>query len=138
MTTACLLALLLCSQPTSARALTVAHFGVAVADTYSTQRNYDLCRVFAGCNPGRMEANPVAKPFQSVGRPVAYAATYWYSVGTSYLAYRMRTSRNWTRKIWWIPQVVGIGAHAWAVNRNVGLYYRAIAACGLGCRNALR
>lgn len=110
----CLLILLLSCQPKVASALTLAHATVAFADTWQTQRAVDRCAQRPGCYSS--ERNPLARPFQTNGKPLAYAATTAGVFGTAWLADRMRRSNNWTRKVWWLPQIgltvgsaVGIG-----------------------------
>jgi hypothetical protein len=39
----------------------------------------------------------------------------------TWLAERMRTSRyKWVRRIWWVPQSVGISGNVWGARENIG------------------
>ena len=60
------------------------------------------------------EQDPLARPIVKHA-PLAYsaAAGEWY--GLSVLAQRMKHSRF--KRIWWLPQAMSIGLHAWAVRR---------------------
>lgn len=134
--------ILACGGSRLAPALNVAHTAVAFSDTYATQRTMDLCNVFAGCNPSRVEGNPLMRPFQSVGKPAAYVFTFWGTKAASGLAQKMRTTSSpkwrWTHKVWWLPQVALIGASIYGTQSNVSLYNSRLAQCGMGCALALR
>jgi len=109
-TLTCVLTLILSCGSKPAAALTLAHAGTALADTWSTQRALDR---------GGRELNPLTRPFQTHGQPLAYASTAAGVVGTAWLADRMRRSKNWTRKIWWLPQAALAGVGGWAIHGNL-------------------
>lgn len=119
MHTACLLTLMLTCQPKAVSALTVAHVAVAFSDTWATQRVFTLAR---HNNFKATEDNPLTRPFQSHGKPLAYASTYAGLVGLSWVETKMRTSKSWTWKIWWAPRVVLIGASAVGFKNNTVAY----------------
>ena len=70
----CALTLILSCGSRSTAALNVSHAAVAFADVYYTQRSYSLCRAFPGCRD--VEANPLTRPFQRNGKPIAYQSSY--------------------------------------------------------------
>jgi len=119
--------------------LNVIHAAASFADTFTTQRGFDVCRVYAGCIPRRLEANPLTRPFQSNGRAIAYTSTAMGVQGLSYLAQRMRTSNNRVlKRIWWLPQAALSGTSGYLAYRNTTRSNAALRMCGMGCVNALR
>ena len=103
----CALALLLtCRAPHVAQGLAGLHLAAAGYDGAATidglhrhpqwRENDPLVRALLG-------ARPQPAPMLAVGYGSVAAATW--------LSERMRQSHTWTRKVWWLPQVVGISAH---------------------------
>lgn len=119
--------------------LSSATAGATFYDTYRTQKSYDLCRVMAGCNLGGIEKNPLYRPFQANGRPLAYVSTTFLNVGVESLSDAMHGSRNkWARRFWWAPKVAEIGAAFYGGFTQRRDYNRALELCGRGCAEALR
>ena len=108
---ACILFLMLTCQPRTAQVLTVASTALSVSDTWSTQRNLNTGRFY--------EKDLIAKPFQEHGASVAYGSTILGAYGLAWVASKMRTSRNWTRKVWWLPQMIVIGSGAYSTQHNI-------------------
>jgi hypothetical protein len=132
----CALTLILSCGSRSAAVLNVSHAAVALADTYYTQRSYDLCRVVSECTD--VEANTLTRPFQRSGKPIAYESTLVGLSLTSFAAQKMRTSRNPVlRRIWWLPQTVLIGASLYGAHSQARYYGPTLANCGAGCALAL-
>jgi hypothetical protein len=132
----CALTLILSCGSKSATVLNVGHAAVALADTYYTQRSYDLCRVMAGCRD--VEANALTRPFQRSGKPIAYQSTLVGLSLTSFVSQKMRTSHNWAlKRVWWLPQAVLIGASLYGAQSQARAYGSALASCGRGCALAL-
>lgn len=135
----CALTLILMCQSKPAVALNLAHAAVAFGDTYTTQRNYDLCRVLAGCDARKLEDNPLARPFQAHGKPLAYVSTYAGVAASSFVSQKMRGSRNkWLRRLAPWVQVGLTAASGYGITVNVLDFNRALTECGQGCRDALR
>jgi hypothetical protein len=65
---------------------------------------------------GYREENPLERPFTQLPKGAFVALTVADCAGVDYLAYRLKRSSGWERRIWWAPEV----AHA------------AIAAAGIG------
>lgn len=122
MSSCLLLLMLVCSPSKPANVLTGVHATAAFADTWSTQRTFTACARYSWhC----WEQNPITRPFQTNGQPLAYTSTYWGSVGAAWVGNKMHRSNNRViRRLWWVPQVVGIGAHAYGINHNLGLVRR--------------
>lgn len=119
-------------------ALNLAHAAASLTDTWSTQKNFELCSVIADCAPAKLEENVLTRPFQSHGRPLAYATTIGGIVGLSYLEHRLRNSHDrFLRRAWWLPKVGLTIASAVFSKRNAGIYGRELAKCGQGCADAL-
>ena len=132
----CALTLILSCGSKSAAVLNVSHAAVAFADVYYTQRSYSLCRTLAGCSD--IEANPLTRPFQRRGKPLAYASSYAGLSLSSSVAQRMRTSHNRVlRRIWWLPQSVLLGASIYGAQSQARYYGSTRASCGTGCALAL-
>ena len=132
----CALTLILSCGSRSSAVLNVSHAAVAFGDSYYTQRSYDLCRVLAGCRD--IEANPLTRPFQRAGKPVAYESTYVGLTLASFAAQRMRASDNpVVKRLWWLPQGVLIGASIYGIHSHIRDYGPALAKCGRGCAVAL-
>lgn len=107
----CLLLLLLSCGSPAPTLLTATHMSLAIADVYTTQQAAKL--------PGWREINPLERPFQSHGPAIAYASNITGVMITSAVAYKMRTSHTWLRKVWWVPQVVLIGASGWGLHTTL-------------------
>ena len=131
----CALTLILSCGSKSAAALNVSHAAIAFTDSYYTQRSYSLCREFGRC--WNIEANPLTRPFQRNGKPIAYEASYAGLSLASFAAQRMRTSHNRVlRRIWWLPQGALIGASIYGAYSQSRDYGAALAKCGTGCTSA--
>lgn len=112
---ACLLILLGFCHPTKAQILLNAGTAaVTVVDTYSTQRNFSL-------GPHPSEDNRLARPFETHGAGVAYAAAAGEAAFDAWLAHKLKESHNRVlRRIWWMPQAASIAGHAWAAEYSFG------------------
>ena len=121
MNTCILLFMLTCpGVPASAKLLTSAQAVASFTDTWSTQRLFDQSKR-AGI-PVR-EANPLARPFQSHGKAVAYASTAAGVWGTAWLADRMRRSDNhFLNRAWWVPQTVLSVFSGYGVDLNLAVH----------------
>jgi hypothetical protein len=134
----CALTLILSCDSRVAAALNVGHAAVAFTDVYYTQRSYDLCRVFAGCREGNIEANPLTRPFQRSGRPIAYESTHVGLTLSSFIGQKMRKSQNRVlKRLWWLPQSALLGASIYGIQSQARDYGAALARCGRGCALAL-
>jgi hypothetical protein len=132
----CALTLILSCGSKPATVLNVSHAAVAFADTYYTQRSYDLCRVLAGCKDA--EANALTRPFQRSGKAMAYQSTLVGLSLTSFVAQKMRASHNRVlRRMWWLPQSALIGASIYGAHSQAKFYGPTLANCGLECVLAL-
>lgn len=93
-------------------ALVLSQSAALVADGITTRERVRL---------GYTELDPVTKVFLG-SRPT------WVRMAPlgalqclleTWLAERMRTSRSrWVRRLWWLPQSVGIGGNIWGVETN--------------------
>jgi hypothetical protein len=93
-------------------ALGLSQSAVLVADGVTTRDRVGL---------GYTETDPVTRLF--LGRRPTWGAMAplgtLQSILEMWLAERMRTSRNkWMRRLWWVPQSVGITGNAWGVQQN--------------------
>lgn len=93
-------------------ALTAAQSAVLVADGYTTRQRVRL---------GYTETDPLARMFLG-GRPTWAGMAPLGAVQClleTWLAERMHTSRNrWVRRMWWLPQSVGISGNIWGIRTN--------------------
>lgn len=93
--------------------LTIALAEVATADGFSTR---------AMIKAGYWEADPVGRAF--IGRYPTWKRMAPFGavevVGSAWLARKMRNSERF-HKVWWIPQAVLIGAHAYGTANNIRL-----------------
>lgn len=97
--------------------LTAVHASVAYADTWSTQRLFEECRL-RGCQA--TELNPLTRPFQTNGSAIAYASTGIGVAGSALLAAKMQRSQNkWARRFWWAPQAALTVASAACLTANL-------------------
>lgn len=120
----CILTIILTCPNLGVGLLNASHATLAFTDTYTTQRNFMQCREIM-CES--RETNPLTRPFQSHGKPLAYASTYTGLVGASYLASRMRQSnRKWVRALSWLPQASLSAASVWGINKNLHTYNSAL------------
>ena len=93
-------------------ALGLAQSAVLVADGVTTRERVRM---------GYTEFDPVTKIFlgsrPTWGRMAPLGAVQ--CLLETWLAERMRTSTNkWIRKLWWLPQSVGISGNIWGVATN--------------------
>lgn len=105
----CLLILLGLCHPTRVQfTLSVMTAASAFTDSYATQRN------FAVLNPH--ELNPLARPFVTHGPVLNYSSSAVESLSLAFLAHRMKVSHNWTRHVWWLPQIAGVAGHVYGAS----------------------
>jgi hypothetical protein len=132
----CALTLVLSCGSKPAAMLNVSHAAIAFADTYYTQRSYDLCRVMVGCRD--VEANTLTRPIQREGKPIAFQATLMGVSLTAFAAQKMRTSRNrMVRRLWWLPQAALIGGSIYGAQSQARYFGPVLARCGTECASAL-
>jgi hypothetical protein len=60
--------------------------------------------------PNFKEADPLARPFLLLPKPLYYASGTMLGTGVNWLGLKMQRSERW-RKIWWLPQAVSIAAN---------------------------
>lgn len=60
--------------------------------------------------PNFQERDPLARPLLLLPRPLYYGSGVLMATGVNYLALRLRGSPRF-HKVWWLPQVVSIGAN---------------------------
>lgn len=84
---------------------------VALTATDAAVASWDYTQTRFGIESGGIEKDPLIRPFaHNTAAMVAAATVEVMTVG--YMAQRMKHSDHaLLRKTWWIPQVVGIGAH---------------------------
>jgi len=135
----CAMSLILsCAGGNGQRSLNAGLMVTALADTYTTQRLFDLCRTYRGCDASQLEDNPLARPAQRFGKFPAYALTVVGVVAANAATGFMRQNRRkWVRVLAPIVQGGLIAASGAAIPRNVSLFNRKLAECGRGCRLAL-
>lgn len=88
--------------------LGMAEHSSATYDAWSTRR---------ALNTGRVEADPVMRPFAD--SPAIYGAIQVIPIGLDYLARRLQRSSNWTRHIWWAPQSIATATYLFSGSYNV-------------------
>lgn len=88
--------------------LSMAEHSSAAYDAWSTRR---------ALNAGRVEADPVMRPF--AGSPAIYGAIQIIPVGLDYLARRLQRSSGWTRHIWWAPQSIATATYLFSGSYNI-------------------
>jgi hypothetical protein len=71
--------------------------------------------------PNFNEADPLARPFVALPKPLYYASGAMLGTGVNWLGLRMQRSERW-HKIWWLPQAVSIAANlsAYGYTRTSG------------------
>lgn len=108
---ACLFAFYLFCHPQPAPAmLTLTQSALVAADLRQTARNREAY------GTGFQELNPLARPIVNAGPAAMAVAGYAEVAGTAWLAQRLRRSGNRVaRRIWWLPQALGIAGHAWGL-----------------------
>jgi hypothetical protein len=69
--------------------------------------------------PNFKEADPLARPFVGLPKPLYYASGTMLGTGVNWLGLKMQRSERW-HKIWWLPQAVSIAANlsAYGYTRN--------------------
>jgi hypothetical protein len=60
--------------------------------------------------PNFKEADPLARPFLLLPKPLYYASGTMLGTGVNWLGLKMQRSERW-HKIWWLPQAVSIAAN---------------------------
>jgi hypothetical protein len=60
--------------------------------------------------PNFKEADPLARPFLLLLKPLYYASGTMLGTGVNWLGFKMQRSERW-HKIWWVPQVLSIAAN---------------------------
>lgn len=90
--------------------LSAAGHTAATLDAYSTRRAIAM---------GGVESNPLIRPFAH--SPAIYAALQTDPLVLNYVGYRLQRSQNkFLRRIWWVPQSVGIAASFGAAMHDLG------------------
>ena len=80
--------------------LSAAGHAAAALDAYSTRRAIAM---------GGVESNPLVRPFAH--SPAIYAALQTDPLVLNFVGYRLQRSQNrFLRRIWWVPQSVGMAA----------------------------
>ena len=93
-------------------ALTIASSGAAAFDAWSTRR-----AISGGYGT---ESNPLLAPFAH--SKAMYAATQVSPLVLDFIGHKMMTSENrMVRRMWWLPQSLGMGMSVSAGIHNVGL-----------------
>lgn len=83
----------------------------AMMAAHSITASYDYIQTRQDLNEGRLEANPLGRPFVH-STPLLMAAGAVEVLGVSYVVEKMKHSDHaFLRKTWFIPQAVAISAH---------------------------
>jgi hypothetical protein len=87
--------------------LNLALTGIATWDGYQTRQSIKA---------GAHEVDPIARVFIGPKPTWARMAPFGAAevIGSAWLATKMRNSKRW-RRVWWVPQVALIGAHAYGI-----------------------
>lgn len=121
----CILFVILSCGSKQQSTLNAAHLGMALMDTATTQRQAYFYWDGVKRTYTVKEINPITRPFQSHGKPLAYVSTVAGVVGVEALAYRMKQSNNRViKRLWWVPQVMLVGASSWGTYVNVSRFSR--------------
>jgi hypothetical protein len=83
-------------------------FTILAAGVY-TANTMDMIKTQSSL-PNFHERDPLARPLLLLPRPLYYASGVLMATGVNYFALRLRESPRF-HKVWWLPQVISIGAN---------------------------